>query len=83
MGNKGRRAAALAAAAVLAFSAMTGCGTKIDNEATVLTVGEDKVTMDVANFFARHQQAIAQMHYSSILGDYFLGTSLSEESGRM
>lgn len=83
MGNKGRRAAALAAAAVLAFSAMTGCGTKIDNEATVLTVGDDKVTMDVANFFARHQQVIAQMQYSSILGDDFWGTSLSEESGTM
>lgn len=83
MGDVKRRTAALAAAAVLAFSALTGCGTDIDNGATVVTIGEDKVTMDVANFFARHQQAIAQMQYGSMLGEDFWGMSLSEGGATM
>ena len=67
MGNTKKGIAMLAAAAVLASTALTGCGNTIDQGATVITVGEDKVTMDVANFFARHQQAIAQMQYLSLI----------------
>ena len=83
MGNTKRRIAVLAAAAVLTSAVLTGCGNQIDPKATVLTVGEEKVTMDVANFFARHQQAISQMQYSAMLGEDFWGMSLSEGSATM
>ena len=83
MGNTKKGIAMLAAAAVLASTALTGCGNTIDQGATVITVGEDKVTMDVANFFARHQQAIAQMQYSSMFGEDFWGMSLSQEGGTL
>ncbi len=78
MGNTKRRIAVFAAAAVFASTALTGCGKGIDNNATVITIGEDKVTMDVANFFARHQQAIAQMQYSSMFGEDFWGMSFAQ-----
>lgn len=83
MGNTKRRIAVLAAAAVMTSAVLTGCGNQIDSKATVLTVGEEKVTMDVANFFARHQQAISQMQYSAMLGEDFWGMSLSEGSATM
>lgn len=83
MGNTKKGIAMLAAAAVLASTALTGCGNTIDQGATVITVGEDKVTMDVANFFARHQQAIAQMQYSSMFGEDFWGMSLSQDGATM
>lgn len=83
MGNTKRRIAVLAAATMLASTGFTGCGKEIDNSATVITIGEDKVTMDVANFFARHQQAIAQMQYSSMFGEDFWGMSFTEGGATM
>lgn len=83
MGNTKRRIAILGAAVVLTSAVLTGCGNQIDPKETVLTVGEEKVTMDVANFFARYQQAISQMQYSAMLGEDFWGMSLSEGSATM
>lgn len=51
MGNMKKRIAALMMVAAMAAGTVTGCG-KLDKDATVITVGEDKVTLGIANFFA-------------------------------
>lgn len=68
MGNTKKRIIALLMATTMSATAITGCG-KINNEATLMTVGEDKVTMGVANFFARYQQAMAEAQYGSYMGE--------------
>ena len=67
MGNTRKKIVALVAAAAMSATAITGCG-KINNEATLMTVGEDKVNMGVANFFARYQQAMAEAQYGAYMG---------------
>ena len=53
-----RKGAALAAAAgVLAAMSVTGCSGSLDTEAVVMTVGDEEVTLGVANFYARMTQA--------------------------
>lgn len=68
MGNMKKRIAMFVTAAAMAATAVTGCGSKINNDAVVATVGEDKVTMGVANFFARYQQAVYEAQLSMYTG---------------
>ena len=49
-----KRVTALAIAGTLAAVSMTGCGSLNTNE-TVATVGDEKITLGVANFYARLQ----------------------------
>lgn len=64
-----KRVTALALAAVMALASMTGCSTSVDASATVAEVGEEKITLGLANFYARYQQAQYETYYASILGE--------------
>ncbi|MFQ9345136.1 MAG: peptidyl-prolyl cis-trans isomerase [Coprococcus sp.] len=44
----------------------------------MVEVGDEKVTADVANFFARYQQAQFETTYSSYLGDDFWGKEVTD-----
>lgn len=55
------------AASMLAVS-MTGCA-ELDGSETVAEFGDTKITADMANFYARYQQAQYETYYASILGD--------------
>ena len=63
-----RKGAALAAAAgVLAAMSVTGCSGSLDTEAVVMTVGDEEVTLGVANFYARMTQAQYETYYLSMM----------------
>ena len=51
----GKKVAVLTLAGAIAAMSVTGCGS-IKEDATVATVGEEKITLGVANFYARLQQ---------------------------
>lgn len=63
-----RKGMALAAAFTLAAVSLTGCAGAIDPEETVMTVGEEEVSLGVANYYARMQQAQYESYYASMLG---------------
>ncbi|MBR2753200.1 MAG: peptidyl-prolyl cis-trans isomerase, partial [Lachnospiraceae bacterium] len=48
--------------AALALSLLTGCG-EINAGSTVLRVGDEKVSLGLANFFARYMQAQYETYY--------------------
>ena len=70
-----KRAAALGLSALLASTALAGCGSEkessatIDGAATLMTVNDEKVPLGVAAFYARYQQAqlyqLYQMYFGS------------------
>lgn len=60
-----KRLAVLAVAGTLTATSLTGCGT-INTDETVATVGDEKITLGVANFYARLQQA----QYENLLCEY-------------
>ena len=62
-----KRTAAIGLAGVITMSMLTGCGS-IDNEDVVATVGTDKITAGMANFYARMQQAQYETYYASMMG---------------
>lgn len=79
MSNIRKRIALLVTAVSVAATAVTGCGqAKPDNDAVVVTVGEEKVTMGVANFFARYQQAMAVAQYGAYMGENMWGIKATE-----
>lgn len=49
------------------MSVLTGCGS-VDNDDVVATVGEDKITVGMANFYARMQQAQYETYYAGMMG---------------
>lgn len=80
MGNMKKRIVMLVTTAAMAATAVTGCGTqKVDKDATVITVGEDKVAMGVANFFARYQQALTEAQYGQYMGENMWGVQFTKE----
>lgn len=62
-----KRVTALAIAGTLAAVSMTGCGSLNTNE-TVATVGDEKITLGVANFYARLQQGQYETYYAGMMG---------------
>ena len=62
-----KRAAMAAAAAALAATTITGCRGSLDTEAVVMTVGDEEVTLGVANFYARMTQAQYETYYLSMM----------------
>ena len=64
----GKRAAAVTAAGVLAAVSVTGCSGSIDTDAVVATVGDEEITLGVANFYARLTQGEYETYYASIMG---------------
>lgn len=61
-----KKIAALALAATMMGSALTGCA-KLDENAVIVEVGEDKVDAGFANFYARFSQTQYEA-YASMLG---------------
>lgn len=57
-----KKIVALAAVAALSISALTGCQKQkpIDNKEIVMTVGDKKVELGLANFFVRYQQSMME-----------------------
>ena len=64
----GKKAAVLTAAGVLAAAAVTGCSGSINTDAVVATVGGDKITLGVANFYARMTQGQYETYYAGMMG---------------
>ena len=62
-----KRLAVLAVAGTLTATSLTGCVT-INTDETVATVGDEKITLGVANFYARLQQAQYETYYASMMG---------------
>ena len=64
----GKKAAVLTAAGVLAAMSVTGCSGSIDTDAVVATVGDEDITLGVANFYARMMQGQYETYYASMMG---------------
>lgn len=64
----GKKAAVLTAAGVLAATAVTGCSGSINTDAVVATVGDNEITLGVANFYARMTQGQYETYYASMMG---------------
>ena len=64
--------------AVACIASLSGCGSKFNGQDTVAEVGDEKITADVANFYARYQQAQFETNYGSYLGDDFWGNEVSD-----
>lgn len=62
-----KRIVVMAVAGILTATALTGCGS-LDGDKTVATVGEDKVSLGVANFYARMQQSQYETYYAAMMG---------------
>ena len=63
-----KRGVITAVAGILAAVTITGCSAAPDNDATVVTVGTEKVSYGVANFYARMQQAKYESCYAGLMG---------------
>lgn len=81
-----RRVTALLLCGALAVSMFAGCGSKVDKTATVATLGEKEVSLGVANFMARIQQAQYDDFYVSYFGEevwrtdmYGYGTTMEDD----
>ncbi len=66
---KKMRTLALLLCGALAVSMFAGCGKEIDKTATVATLGETEVSLGVANFAARLQQAQYDDFYVAYMGE--------------
>lgn len=78
MGNMKKRIAIFVTAMAMAATTVAGCSNKIDRDAVVVTVDEDKVTLGVANFFARYQQAMAEAQYGMYMGENMWESKVTE-----
>ena len=65
---KFKKLAALVLAGVLCVSALTGCGGMDANE-TAATLGEQTVSLGIANFMCKYQKAEMDDSYTSFLGE--------------
>ena len=68
MAQLAKKAAVLAMAGVVTATAITGCGSSIDTEKTVMTVGKEEVPLGVANFYARFTQGQYETYYAGMMG---------------
>lgn len=57
----------LALTGVLAVTSLTGCGSLKEDD-VVATVGDQKITAGVANFYARYTQAMYETYYAAYMG---------------
>ena len=57
----------LALTGMLAVTSLTGCGSLKEDD-VVATVGDQKITAGVANFYARYTQAMYETYYASYMG---------------
>ncbi len=68
MKSKRIRALLLATAALMGMT-IGGCGNTINDSAVFATLDDTTITMGVANFFAKYQQAVYDSYYLSYFGD--------------
>jgi foldase protein PrsA len=80
---RAKKVAAILLAVALCASAVTGCG--IDKSASAATMGEQTITLGVANFFCRLEQASVEDYYKSMFGggDDFWSTDLYSDGSTM
>lgn len=65
-----KRLVALTLAAAMVLPTAAGCGSKeLDSSAVVAEVGDEKITVGLANFYARYQQSMYETYYASFLGE--------------
>ncbi len=62
---------------LLAAASLAGCSSE-DGDETAMTVGEDVVTADLANFASRYIQAEYETYYAPYLGDDLWSTEAQE-----
>lgn len=63
-----KKAASLTAAGVLAAMSVTGCSGSIDTDAVAVTVGDEEITLGMANFYARMMQGQYETYYAGMMG---------------
>lgn len=75
------RFTALAIAAAMAVSALTGCGSgNLNSDDVVAEFGDTKIKAGVAEFYARYQQASYEAYYMPYYGDNMWTTEVSDGS---
>lgn len=72
-----KRILILALAGVLSVASLAGCSSFKEDE-VVATVGDQKITADIANFYARYVQAQYETYYSAYLGEDMWNSEASE-----
>lgn len=65
--KQGWKKTAAGLAGVMTMSLLAGCGS-VDNDDIVATVGKDQITVGMANFYARMQQAQYETYYAGMMG---------------
>lgn len=74
-----KRLAVILLTVVMAAGTMSGCGhQEIQDSDVVATVGKTEIKGNVANFFARYQQAMYETYYSSMLGENMWTTEVED-----
>ena len=63
-----KKTVVLCTAGIMGLTMLTACGSELDPDQIVATVGEDTVTLGTANFFARLQQASYETYYAGMMG---------------
>ncbi len=66
---KAKRLLALLLAATLGVSALTGCGSGIDENKVGATLDQQEISLGFMNFMARYQQAIYDGQFGAMFGD--------------
>lgn len=64
-------------AAALVAGTLSGCSKAIDGTKTVATVGDEKVTLGLASYMIRDQQAQTMSYYSMLMSQYGMDGSAS------
>ena len=64
-------------AAALAAGTLSGCSKAIDGTKTVATVGDEKVTLGLASYMVRDQQAQTMSYYNMLMSQYGVSGSAS------
>lgn len=66
--HSGKRAAILTVAGLLTAGTLAGCSGSINTDAVVATVGDEDITLGVANFYARMTQGQYETYYAGMMG---------------
>ena len=66
--HSGKRAVVLTVAGLLTAGTLAGCSGSINTDAVVATVGNEDITLGVANFYARMTQGQYETYYAGMMG---------------
>lgn len=72
-----KRILTLVLAGMLSVASLAGCSSFKEDE-VVATVGDQEITADIANFYARYVQAQYETYYSAYLGENMWNSEASE-----